>query len=300
MGNHPSAFSDLHLALTLSDYQISTEEELSRRAYRLPLNAECTAPRLSDSKPLLSRNFVRMAPTLFYDGDLCEGVPHGVGTLIDATLQQVVYQGQWDHGVFHGQGTRYERGALVQSGEFEKGALMQGRWIQSSGAIWVGTFQNQFLTSGRMVLPSGLWIEGEWKEGRPVGKCTVHVANAIKDLKYDFDHADEITRYNVMVLEDRVYYHNKYLLDQNPIFLFYFNGDVFIGKANGKDEPVNGLYYYLYNNLYQKFSIGSGFHDENLKDVTYCPILPIKQFDLVLQHEQKKLCVCFQPTKRSE
>ena len=44
----------------------------------------------------------------------------------------------------------------------------------------------------------------------------------------------------------------------------------------------------------------SGFHDENLKDVTYCPILPIKQFDLVLQHEQKKLCVCFQPTKRSE
>ena len=82
--------------------------------------------------------------------------------------------------------------------------------------------------------------------------------------------------------------------------LLYFNGDVFIGKANGKDEPVNGLYYYLYNNLYQKFSIGSGFHDENLKDVTYCPILPIKQFDLVLQHEQKKLCVCFQPTKRSE
>lgn len=300
MGNHPSAFSDLHLALTLSDYQISTEEELSRRAYRLPLNAECTAPRLSDSKPLLSRNFVRMAPTLFYDGDLCEGVPHGVGTLIDATLQQVVYQGQWDHGVFHGQGTRYERGALVQSGEFEKGALVRGRWIQSSGAIWVGTFQNQFLTSGRMVLPSGLWIEGKWKEGRPVGECKVHVANAIKDLNYDFDHADEITRYNVMVLEDRVYYHNKYLLDQNPIFLFYFNGDVFIGKANGKDEPVNGLYYYLYNNLYQKFSIGSGFHDENLKDVTYCPILPIKQFDLVLQHEQKKLCVCFQPTKRSE
>ena len=33
-------------------------------------------------------NFVRMAPTLFYDGDLCEGVPHGVGTLIDATLAE--------------------------------------------------------------------------------------------------------------------------------------------------------------------------------------------------------------------
>ena len=86
---------------------------------------------------------------------------------------------------------------------------------------------------------------------------------------------------------------NKYLLDQNPIFLFYFNGDVFIGKANGKDEPVNGVYYYLYNNLYQKLSIGSGFRDESLKDVTYCPILPIKQFDLVLQQEQNKWSVCF-------
>lgn len=287
MGKRPSAPTDLNLALTVSDYQINTEEELSRRAYRLPLNGESKAPRLSFSAPLNSRNVVRLAPTLLYEGDLSEGVPHGNGTLIDATLQQVLYHGQWLNGQFDGTGTRYERGVLVQSGLFRSGALVQGRWIQPSGAILVGTFQGQFLKQGRLVLPSGLWIEGEWQGGQPVGKCVVHVANAIEDLKYDFAHPDEITRYVVVVLEDRVYYNNKYLLDQNPIFLFYFNGDVFIGKANGKDEPVNGVYYYLYNNLYQKLSIGTGFHDENLKDVTYCPILPIKQFDLVLQQEQK-------------
>ena len=293
VGRRPSAPSDLNLALTTSDCQINTEEELNRRAYRIPLNTESKVPRLSLNTPLVSRNLVRLAPTLFYEGDLLEGVPHGEGALIDATLQQVLYQGQWQNGKFNGMGTRYERGALVQSGLFQSGVLVQGRWIQPSGAILVGTFQGQFLKEGRLVLPSGLWIEGKWKDGQPVGKCMVHVANAIKDLEYDFAHPDEITRYVVMVLEDRVYYNNKYLLDQNPIFLFYFNGDVFIGKANGKDEPVNGVYYYLYNNLYQKLSIGSGFRDESLKDVTYCPILPIKQFDLVLQQEQNKWRVCF-------
>ena len=99
--------------MTTSDCQINTEEELNRRAYRIPLNTESKVPRLSLNTPLVSRNLVRLAPTLFYEGDLLEGVPHGEGALIDATLQQVLYQGQWQNGQFHGLGTRHARGALA-------------------------------------------------------------------------------------------------------------------------------------------------------------------------------------------
>ena len=233
-----------------------------------------------------------MGPTMFYEGQLYNGVPHGIGKLIDITTSQVLYDGSWKQGVFHGYGTHYERGTLVQSGLFEGGYLKQGRWIRPSGAILVGTFDGEFLKSGRLVLPSGVWIQGNWKNGKPAGMCVLHVANSIKDLHYDFDHPDENTKFVVIVLEDRVYYNNKYLLDRNPIFLFYFNGDIFIGKANGRDDPVNGLYFYLHNNIYQKLTVGNGFCDEQLKDITYCPILPIKQVDLVLLKENRVLCVC--------
>lgn len=288
LNQHPSsALSDPRFASPLPDAAIETADQFFHRAYLLPLNPDLAAPSLPAATPLTHTNAVRLAPTLLYQGELLDGVPHGRGTLIDTAQQQALYEGAWDHGVFHGEGARYERGKLVQRGVFERGALARGQWVQPSGAILSGTFQGRFLTEGRLLLPSGLWIEGVWKQGQPVGKCVVHAANAIEDLEYDFAHPDENTKFVVLVSEDHVYYDNKYLLYNSAIFLFYFNGDVFIGKVNGREEPVNGIYYYLKNNVYHKLSVGKGFSDARLKDVVYCPLLPIKHFNLVLEEDNQ-------------
>ena len=149
-----------------------------------------------------------------YEGDMIDGVPHGVGTRTAASGRK--YKGQFKDGLRHGagrmvlasgenlQGTFLRRGNLTgdgkielkgggeMSGNFAHGRLHgMGLYRASNGVCWRGNFDNSTLSGpasmacpaeehlGRQIFPEALY-EGDAADDRAHGEGVM----AIGDVKY--------------------------------------------------------------------------------------------------------------------
>ena len=126
--------------------------------------------------------------------------------------------------------------------------------------------QNQLNGKGRLTLPSGAYIEGTWKEGKPYGVCTVFVMQRKHRVsiqtQYDFDNPDDDTKFTVKLLSDRILYEDKYLVDHSqPIILCYFNGDVFVGNTTYALSPSRGYYFCRKENGFEKMLLDGGLNN---------------------------------------
>lgn len=53
---------------------------------------------------------VELSPDRVYKGSLIHGVPNGEGIVIDPCVNEVIYDGMWQDGLYHGMGTLYVQG----------------------------------------------------------------------------------------------------------------------------------------------------------------------------------------------
>ncbi|OAO18163.1 hypothetical protein AV274_0103 [Blastocystis sp. ATCC 50177/Nand II] len=266
-----------------------TEEAMRAMAYCVPVAfGPSSAPRWDAPLPLRTKSVVEVEPGLLYDGDTLNGEPEGYGKMLNTQTREVVYEGQFSQGYFHGRGKLYHHNVQVKDGLFEKGLFKEGRYIRRDGRILIGKIVNGELEgTGKMILPSGVYIEGEWRNMKPHGKCKVHICKSIPDLTYDFDHPDDDTRFSVAVKPDRIFYNDNYYLSEgrfahsnSPLFLFYFNGDVFIGNTTGRNEPVNGDFYRMTKDDYIKMAIGEKLDIVSVINLSCNPTLLVKNIDL--------------------
>ena len=265
-----------------------TVEATRAQAYCVPVHFQPPCAPQCAMPPPVVKSEVELAPGMIYRGETVNGVPQGRGELLNTLTKEVIYEGQFEKGLFHGRGKLYHHNVQVKDGKFVAGRFVEGRYIRCDGRILIGRIVNRELEGkGRMILPSGMYIEGEWKNTQPHGKCTVHICKSITDLIYDFDHPDDDTRFSVAVKPDRVFYDNKYYLkdghfanSNSPVFLFYFNGDVFIGNTTGRNEPFDGNYYRLMKDDYIKMSIGNKLDIDSVITLSCSPALLVKNIDL--------------------
>ena len=279
-----------------------TEEAMRAMAYCVPVAfGPSSAPRWDAPLPLRTKSVVEVEPGLLYDGDTLNGEPEGYGKMLNTQTREVVYEGQFSQGYFHGRGKLYHHNVQVKDGLFEKGLFKEGRYIRRDGRILIGKIVNGELEgTGKMILPSGVYIEGEWRNMKPHGKCKVHICKSIPDLTYDFDHPDDDTRFSVAVKPDRIFYNDNYYLSEgrfahsnSPLFLFYFNGDVFIGNTTGRNEPVNGDFYRMTKDDYIKMAIGEKLDIVSVINLSCNPTLLVKNIDLEVSKDAEALSVCW-------
>jgi len=97
-----------------------------------------------------------------FDGDLLDGEPHGHGCVLNPNGDS--YEGQWQHGVMHGEGTRREKhhddtgSSSTFRGQWREGQK-HGRGIEewSDGTRYIGGFlHGKAHGGGVVILPSGL------------------------------------------------------------------------------------------------------------------------------------------------
>ena len=279
-----------------------TEEAMRAMAYCVPVVfGPSSAPRWDAPLPLRTKSVVEVEPGLLYDGDTVNGEPEGYGKMLNTQTREVMYEGQFSQGYFHGRGKLYHHNVQVKDGLFEKGLFKEGRYIRRDGRILIGKIVNGELEGmGKMILPSGVYIEGEWRNMKPHGKCKVHICKSIPDLTYDFDHPDDDTRFSVAVKPDRIFYNDNYYLSEgrfahsnSPLFLFYFNGDVFIGNTTGRNEPVNGDFYRMTKDDYIKMAIGEKLDIVSVINLSCNPTLLVKNIDLEVSKDAEALSVCW-------
>ena len=68
---------------------------------------------------------VELSPDRVYKGSLIHGVPNGEGIVIDPCVNEVIYDGMWQDGLYHGMGTLYVQGEQVAHGEFVRGVFVK-------------------------------------------------------------------------------------------------------------------------------------------------------------------------------
>lgn len=217
------------------------------------------APAVEPSQ-LRTRGTIELENGNYYTGELMFGLPYGEGRLVNHSQTELLYQGSFRRGLYHGKGTQYNHNQIERNGRFEDGLLVEGRYKMPSGAIQIGKFnRNGNLTceQGRLVLPSGGYLIGKWNDGKPLGPFTVFLGAGRVPMKYDFSKKDENTKFGISIHNDFIFYDDRYLLSAGAVFLYYFNGDIFVGTTNSRSEPMNGIYYHLVGDQYYEMILGN-------------------------------------------
>ena len=74
--------------------------------------------------------------------------------MIDPCVNEVIYDGMWQDGLYHGMGTLYVQGEQVAHGEFVRGVFVKGSRLFKDGSSFIGEFQNN--------LPNGSSYSSFW------------------------------------------------------------------------------------------------------------------------------------------
>jgi hypothetical protein len=90
-----------------------------------------------------------------YIGETKNGEPHGLGILYMWEKENVLYQGQWKDGLFHGEG--YHNGPGINyDGEWKDGKKHGKGFIYYNAIKWFGEFkEDQFHGQGTVILTKG-------------------------------------------------------------------------------------------------------------------------------------------------
>lgn len=277
--------SSAHRLLRSSGSMLTPVRESTHYPYLVPISAK--PPRhipIKIAGLTVSTGVVELRPGVVYQGSLWNGIPDGMGEVVDMNAKELLYRGNFRNGIYHGRGTLYVNNMQVKDGMFADGRLAEGRTIYRDGSIYIGKYRGGIHHGhGRFILPSGVWIEGEWNRGKAVGEFKIHIAEGKKmETVYDFDHADDNTLYTVKILSDRIYYEDKYLMKEvQPVFLFYFNGDIYVGNTNGVYVPVGGDYYHMVERGYEKLVVGEGMPGLTLRDIKCNPISLVRNISFI-------------------
>lgn len=110
-----------------------------------------------------------------YDGQWCDGLRHGVGTMVYPTMDPKTkrsdsYSGQWVKGLREGRGAyRYVNGDIY-SGSWKAGKKEgQGTYVYANDVQLVGTWQNGQIVSGKWVFKDTTTFTGEFDGNLPLG-----------------------------------------------------------------------------------------------------------------------------------
>lgn len=215
----------------------------------------------------------------FYFGETHNGLPHGNGIIVtlqenQQNINEVIYEGSFLNGKYHGNGVRYYNNRKLQDGIFAYGRFIQGAYFSPSGVIQHGVFNelgnlhsnNHKDVKGKLILPTGGYLKGFWENGKPVGEFDVFLGAGRVPMKYNFSKKDDNTKFNIMLYNEMIFFDDRYLLGPGDVFLYYYNGDIFMGQVNSRTEPVNGILYKLIDGKYVKMQIGNKrFDDEKIK-----------------------------------
>ena len=254
--------------------QVSALEQstmLVKRAQRVPV--EFGAPRAPTVEiPRTTEGEVAVRENYIYRGQLLDGVPEGNGTLYCVSSKEVVYQGCFHEGLYNGYGVLFFENAECARGTFENGRLVHGRRILKDGSILNGGIEgNRLKGEGRLIFPSGVCIEGNWVEGKPKGMVKCRMPGYEEVIDYDYDNRDDNTRIRVEVYDEVVFFRDNTLVKtgMNPEFLFYRNGDIFVGATKRGKEPSKGLFFHFTKDHYTQMVMNGGCEDLSIKDISY-------------------------------
>lgn len=224
------------------------------------------------SAPVLSAergvSTIRLSQITSYTGEVRLGVPDGVGRLVDSTTGRVLYSGEWREGRFQGRGTLYSGEHELQSGCFENGQLTSGRIVNPDGSMRIGVFREGELEGeGRVVFASQAAVSGEWREGKPVGKMHYALPGGF-EFDFDQEEADRDTKKRVVFSMNCIYFRTNEVNGNIPDFLFYSNGDIFVGETQIKMLPYKGLFFHKVNKGYYRMEMNGGFPGMEINDIT--------------------------------
>lgn len=199
----------------------------------------------------------------YYVGSFEADIPSGPGIILNQSCSELIYEGEFVNGMYDGFGTLYNHNKVQKCGHFKKGQLDKGKYVHPSGMIQLGEFFNGNLHGNHsyMILPSGGSLYGKWENGKPIGEFRVFLAAGRYPLSYNFSNKDDNTKFNISIYNDFIFYDDRYLLSANAKFLYFFNGDIFVGIFNSRFQPVDGILYHLMNNQYVELIVGHGLRD---------------------------------------
>ena len=196
---------------------------------------------------------IELTQGVMYKGQMKLGVPEGRGESYDLAGKEVIYRGEWKEGAYDGMGTLYSRGEQIVRGRFEKGWLKEGSRKLSSGAWFVGRFDKSNLPQGqgRLVFPTGMFVEGRWNGFKPVGNMEYHFPDG-EVIGYDLEHCDDVTHLEIAFSPEMI----VYVSTVKNSSIFYANGDIFVGSLISRRYPQNGDYYRFNGSGFMKLQYG--------------------------------------------
>lgn len=252
-------------------------EQLNNGVTKVPVNRTPVRAPTFDMRNIPNEGTIELENGLYYTGTLFCGIPNGLGSLWNAYQNELIYRGHFSNGYYHGYGVKYRNNKIECSGRFENGFFKEGQFISVSGAIQVGTFNKEgnLDGKGRLILPSGGYLIGQWKNGKPTGPFTIFMGAGREPMTYDFSKKDENTKFNVTIHNDFIFYDDRYLLSAGDVFLYYFNGDIFIGTVSSTNKPLDGYYFRLVNGCYYELKLGTGLRGCEIA-FDYSPYCSIK------------------------
>lgn len=238
-----------------------------RNPFCVPVHMDPIPAPISSFTSVEENGIVELSPDRVYKGSLIHGVPNGEGIVIDPCVNEVIYDGMWQDGLYHGMGTLYVQGEQVAHGEFVRGVFVKGSRLFKDGSSFIGEFQNNLPNgSGRLILPSGIIVEGLWKQFKPMGEMVYHFPG-YEPIQYNMEKADDITRWSIEFRDSAIIFLDTHFATGDISFIFYFNGDVFIGTTKQRILPLNGDFYQYCGNRYLKMKYGENSFDVGIKGI---------------------------------
>ena len=211
------------------------------------------APRVQLSEK--GEGMFRLSASLLYVGELKSGEPDGKGTVYDLATRLAVYEGSFKNGVYGGRGKRYSHGELVEEGDFANGLLTSGIRHLPNGLLQCGAFVNDELYGmGRLVFPNGFFVSGYFSGSKNANLGNQPFLAAIPSAK----NAKKFV-IGVAPLKGTSFFFEQgvFILDRESLgYLFYYNGDVFVGEVAGA-TPRNGVMYKFSGVEFMKMAVGS-------------------------------------------
>lgn len=118
-----------------------------------------------------------------YAGSWVNGERSGVGKLAYPNGDK--YYGQFEHNVAHGEGTYKYANGDVYSGQWVQGQKSgQGCYEYASNkSQLVGTWVDGTITQGKWIYSDGTSWNGDFKNGKPIGKCSFFTKGAGEPAK---------------------------------------------------------------------------------------------------------------------
>ena len=179
-----------------------------------------------------------------YSGGMCAGQYCGSGVRLQ--LNDLVYDGEWQDGKRHGNGTMTFSDGAHYEGEWRDGEKHgHGRFQYADGGVYVGQFQSGKRSGqGTMAYDDGDHYEGAWRDGKIHGHGRYQFANGkvyVGQLQ-----SGRVWGQGTMTYADGAHYDGEFRdgRKHGNGTMTYVDGDYYVGKWNAGVFHGQGRYYH--------------------------------------------------------